>query len=248
MKTTKIGYLTQVSFLPRLFPVNCYLVEEEDGLTLIDAALPYSAKGILEAARRIGKPIKRIVLTHAHDDHVGALDVLKRELPEANVYISARDARLLAGDVSLDPEEEQTPVKGGVPKKTATRPDVLLRDGDQVGSLLAVATPGHTPGAMSFLDVRDRALIVGDAFQTRAGLAVSGQLRLLFPFPAMATWSKRTSLQSARKLLELEPSVLAAGHGPMLVNPVTLMRKAAEEADRNLKAKERENHVAKSGT
>lgn len=36
--------LYQLSFLPRAFPVNCYFVEEEDGLTLIDAALPYSAK------------------------------------------------------------------------------------------------------------------------------------------------------------------------------------------------------------
>ncbi|MES9793628.1 MBL fold metallo-hydrolase, partial [Priestia megaterium] len=38
--------LYQLTFLPRFFPVNCYLVEEKDSLTLIDAALPYSASGI----------------------------------------------------------------------------------------------------------------------------------------------------------------------------------------------------------
>jgi len=59
-----------------------YLVEEHDGLTLGDAALPYSVKGILQAARQIGKPITRIVLTHAHANHVGALDALKRALPD----------------------------------------------------------------------------------------------------------------------------------------------------------------------
>lgn len=247
MKMTKQDHVTQISFFPRIFPVNCYLVEEQDGLTLIDAALPFSAKGILEAAGRIGKPITRIILTHAHDDHVGALDELKRRLPDVKVYISERDARLLAGDVSLDAAEEQTPVKGAVPKKVTTKPDVLLRDGDTVGSLLAVGTPGHTPGHMAFLDTRSRMVIVGDAFQTRAGLAVSGQLRLLFPFPAMATWSKRNAASSARKLLELNPSVLAAGHGPMLPDPAALMQKAIDEAEQSLNRMEKRNS-AKSRT
>ena len=41
-------------------------------------------------------------------------------------------------------------------------------------------TPGHTPGSMSFLDIRNKALIVGDAFQTRGGTAVSGQMKFWF--------------------------------------------------------------------
>lgn len=41
----------QLAFLPRIFPINCYLVEEHDSFTLIDAALPYSSKGILESGR-----------------------------------------------------------------------------------------------------------------------------------------------------------------------------------------------------
>ncbi|MRS10760.1 MBL fold metallo-hydrolase, partial [Bacillus anthracis] len=49
MRMTHEKTVYQLSFLPRVFPVNCYFVEEEDGLTLIDAALPYSAKGILQA-------------------------------------------------------------------------------------------------------------------------------------------------------------------------------------------------------
>lgn len=229
MKMSRNSALYQLSFLPRLFPVNAYFVEETDGLTLIDAALPYSAGAIRNAADRIGKPIVRIVLTHAHDDHVGALDALKAALPDVPVYLSARDTRLLNGDVSLDEGEPDTPIRGAVPKNVRTRPDVLLKDGDRVGSLLAVAAPGHTPGSMAFLDTRSNALIAGDAFQIRGGLAVSGQMRLLFPFPAMATWNAEMALASARKLAELRPTLLAVGHGRMLPNPVPAMERVIRQ-------------------
>lgn len=230
MKTTRLNGIVQLAFLPRMFPVNAYLIEEVDDLTLIDAALPYSAKAILEAARAIGKPIARIVLTHAHGDHVGALDALQAALPDVPVHLSARDARLLDGDLSLDAGEAQSPIRGDVPRKLRTRPDVLLQDGDRIGSLLAVAAPGHTPGSMAFLDTRSGALVVGDAFQVRGGFAVSGQLQWRFPFPAMATWNAPTALDSARRLAKLSPSLLAAGHGRMLERPEAALEKAIRAA------------------
>lgn len=233
MKKTTVQTVTQLAFMPRVFPVNCYLVEEEDSLTLIDAGLSFCKDGILKAANRLGKPIRRIVLTHAHQDHVGALDALKRLLPDAQVHISARDARLLAGDASLLSHEPNLPIRGSVPAGIKTKPDVLLRDGDRIGSLLAVAAPGHTPGSMAFLDTRNRILIVGDAFQVRGGLAVSGKLMPWFPFPAMATWSKREALASAKKLRLLQPSLLAAGHGRLVEQPGSALDRviAAAEAD-----------------
>ncbi|RCW47619.1 MBL fold metallo-hydrolase [Paenibacillus prosopidis] len=228
--------VVQLTYLPRLFPVNCYIVEEEDGLTLVDAALPNNVKAIIQASERMGKQITRIVLTHAHDDHIGALDGLKELLPSVQVFISNRDARLLAGDRSLDPNEPNVPIRGGVPKdnKIHTKPDVLLQDGDKIGSLLAVAAPGHTPGSMAFLDTRNDILIAGDAFQTRAGVAVSGQMKLLFPFPAMATWDKMTSLETARRLRDLNPSLLAIGHGNMVLQPKGAIEQAIGEAERAL--------------
>ncbi len=231
MKTVRNQTVRQLAFLPRLFPVNAYFVEEEDGLTLIDAALPYSSKGILEAAAAIGKPIVRIVLTHAHGDHVGALDALKAALPHAPVHLSARDARLLDGDLSLDEGEPSTPIRGDIPKNLKTRPDVLLRDGDVIGSLTAIAAPGHTPGSMAFLDNRNGALLVGDAFQVRGGFAVSGQMRLLFPFPAMATWNADVALESARKLAALKPTLLGAGHGRMMRQPGAALVQAIRQAE-----------------
>lgn len=234
MRMIKNGFLTQVTFMANVFPVNCYLVEEKDGLTLIDAALGFGGKGILKAAERIGKPIAKIVLTHAHEDHVGALDFLKEVLPDVPVYISVRDHRLLCGDRSLDAHEEQTPVKGGVPKKLITRANILLRESDMVGSLKAIETPGHTPGSMSFLDTRTNALIAGDAFQTRGGIAVAGDIKPWFPFPAFGTWSKETAVNSARKLAGYQPRLLAVGHGEMVENPNEVMQQAIDRLERKL--------------
>lgn len=231
MKKTTVHQVTQLSFLPRLFPVNVYLVEEEDGLTLIDPGMPFSLKGILKAAESFGKPITRILLTHAHGDHIGALDSLKEAIPTAEVYISRRDRALLAGSRDLEAGEPQTPIKGSVPQNIRTKPDHLLADGDRVGSLLAVATPGHTPGHMAFLDTRSQVLIAGDAFQVRGGIGVSGHMQPLFPFPAMATWHKDTALTSARRLAELQPSWLAVGHGRMLEQPQDAMTRAIERAE-----------------
>lgn len=235
MRMIKNGFLYQVTFMPNFFPVNCYLVEEGEELTLIDAALPNSAKGILDVVQRIGKPVTKIILTHAHEDHVGALDSIKERYPDVPVYISQRDDRLMNGDRSLDSHEDQTPIKGGVPKNLKTRAAVLLKDGDQVGSLKAIESPGHTPGSMSFFDNRTQSLIVGDAFQTRGGIAVAGDLKLWFPFPALGTWSKKTALESAKKLAGTGPKLLAAGHGEMLENPVQLMEEAVFRLEKKLK-------------
>lgn len=234
MRIIQIEEILQLTFLPRFFPVNCYLVMEEDGLTLIDAAMPLSHKGIEEAASQLKQPIKRIVLTHAHGDHVGALDALKESHPDIVVYISKRDARLLGGDVSLDPLEPSTPIKGGVPKTLKTKADVLLHEGDRVGSLKAFETPGHTPGSLSFLDTRSNFLIAGDAFQTRGGVAVAGDLNWLFPFPAFGTWNKQVALESAKKISGLDVDYLAVGHGEILKSPKSQIKKAIKKLESKL--------------
>ncbi|GKU83551.1 MBL fold metallo-hydrolase [Niallia sp. NCCP-28] len=225
MRITKHNHLYQLTFFPKIFPVNCYLIEEENELTLIDAALSFSYKHILEAAKNIKKPITKIVLTHAHGDHIGSLDALKENLPDAIVYISERDARILQGDHSILKEEEPHKLRGGLPKNICTKPDILLKDGDSVGSLICVSMPGHTPGSMAFLDRRDHSFIAGDAFQIKGGLAVSGQWKIVFPFPAMATWNKEAALKSAEKVLACDISLLAVGHGDLLKNPQNQLKK-----------------------
>ncbi|MGA7669882.1 MAG: MBL fold metallo-hydrolase [Nitrolancea sp.] len=239
MRTSRINdSSTQLTRWPLLFPVNVYLVREEDGLTLIDAAVGGSQKGILNAAEQLGAPIVRILLTHAHGDHVGALDDLKAALPDAQVLMTARTARFLSGDRSLDPDEDRGKLPGSFTAKE-TRPNRLIAPGDRVGSLEVIASPGHSPDHVSYLDVRDRTLFAGDAFQTRAGIAVSGTVRPFFPFPAMATWDKEMALESARQLQALSPRHLAVGHGEFLREPDSRMAAAIAEAERRIGAKVR---------
>lgn len=217
--------------LTRFTAFNCYLVRQDDGLTLIDTGLSGSAGGILKAARQIGEPIVRILLTHAHADHVGSLDALSQALPGVEVLIGAREGRLLAGDMSLDADEPQTPPRGGFPR-VATQPTRTLQAGERIGSLEVIAAPGHTPGHVAFLDTRDGSLIAGDAFYSWGGLAVSGKLTFLFPFPALATWHKPIALETARALRALEPARLAPGHGPVVEHPLAQMDRAIAAAAR----------------
>ena len=215
--------------LTRMGMINSYLVREDDGLTLVDTGMPGTAKGILAAADEAGAPIVRIALTHAHGDHVGSVDALVAELPEVEVSIGARDARLLRKDKTMDAGEPDAKPRGNYPG-IETTPARELAPGDRVGSLEVVAAPGHTPGHIAFLDTRDRALIVGDAFQTLGGVAVSGIVRPLFPLPALATWHLPTALASARALRALEPARLAVGHGRVLDAPAAAMDTAIAAA------------------
>lgn len=241
MRMTQIATAYQLTYFKNeSLSVNCYLVEEEDGLTLIDTAIEECFAEIVQAAAKIGKPITRIVLTHAHHDHIGALDALSQAFPDIQIYLSSREARLLTGDRTLDPDEPNTPVRGSIPTNVKARPNLLLQEGDRIGSLLALATPGHTPGSMSFLDTRNQILFAGDAFQTAGGIAVAGQLRSSFPYPAMGTWNKQVSLESARILLQYRPSLLAAGHGEMLEEPYAAMELAIAEAESNISSEQQQ--------
>jgi glyoxylase-like metal-dependent hydrolase (beta-lactamase superfamily II) len=130
------------------------------------------------------------------------------------------------------------PLRGGYPV-CKTKPALLLHEGDRIGSLEVIATPGHTPGQLAFLDTRDLAVIVGDAFQTLGGVAVAGTVELLFPLPALATWHKGLALESARKLLALQPSLLAVGHGRVLSNPQPAMQRAIRVMEQSLAKAER---------
>src|SRR5215467_9716568 len=182
MKTTQVTpNLTQLN---RFRFVNAFLVLEDDGFTLVDTTIGSGAADeLIAAAAQGGSTIRRIALTHGHGDHVGSLDALKERLGDTvEVLMPELDARVHAGEKVVEGK-----LPGSWPK-LKTRPDTLLHAGDRVGSLEVVASPGHSPGHISYVDTRDRSLIAGDVYTTYGGAAVTSHFYARFPFAAMATW------------------------------------------------------------
>jgi glyoxylase-like metal-dependent hydrolase (beta-lactamase superfamily II) len=211
--TPNLIQLTKLGF------VNAYLVREEDGFTVVDTTMGGAAGAIVTAARAAGGGVRRIALTHGHDDHVGSLDALKAAT-DAPVYMPEIDMRIVSGA-----ETGYGKPPGGW-KGFATRPEVLIGHGDRIGSLEVIASPGHTPGHVSFLDTRDRALITGDALVTFGGVATAASRHWRFPLVGYATWDKAKAAESARTLAALSPSLIAAGHGKVVREPASALTNA----------------------
>jgi glyoxylase-like metal-dependent hydrolase (beta-lactamase superfamily II) len=212
---TVSGSTTQ---LTRYGFVNAYLVREDDGWTLVDTTMKAAPQIIAVAG---DTPIVRIALTHGHGDHVGSLDALKERLPDAEVSMPAIDAAIHAG-------EREKP-KGSWPT-IQTRPDVLLQPGDRVGSLEVHASPGHTPGHVSFVDTRDRTLIAGDVFTSFGRLEVTNHVNWRFPLAFVATEDRAQDLESAKAMRALEPPLLLVGHGPPVRDPGDAIDRALARA------------------
>jgi glyoxylase-like metal-dependent hydrolase (beta-lactamase superfamily II) len=232
MTTTQISshsyQLTRFGF------VNCYLVREDDGFTLVDTGmLSSTAALIIEEAARLKTPIRRILLTHAHTDHVGSVDALLSKLGshETELISNERSLPILKTppDLSMRPGEAPGKIKGGTPG-IKSKPTRLLIEGDMVGSLKCIDTPGHIPGHMSFLDERDGTLFAGDALVAMGRLNVSNHTPWFFPFPKFVTWNAEVAIASAEKLLDYTIETFACGHGPIRSGGMPELRDAIVRA------------------
>jgi glyoxylase-like metal-dependent hydrolase (beta-lactamase superfamily II) len=202
-----------------------YLFTEGDGLTLIDASIPPAGGAILKQLKAAGyepSDLKRIVITHAHPDHVGGVPDL----------IRATGAELIV------PEGERATVNGEIPIPRApgglTPPETILKDmqvdrtlapdemlDEVAGGLQAIFTPGHSPGHMSFWHPGKQVLITGDVI-----FNIPRRMRLPF---RMLTVDMAENIRSIGKLVPLDPQVLCFGHGkPILEHASPTLRRFAE--------------------
>lgn len=212
MRVTRIEHIHQLTFYSPILPINVQLIEKELGFVLIDSGLSQNAKAISSYIAQQDKPLLAILLTHVHGDHIGGVDHILTEHPHAELYVSRRDARLLEGDYSLDADERAIKIKGSLPKIKSV-PDRLLDPGERLFGLRVHLAAGHTPGSIAYFEEKDRLLFAGDAFQSHGGVAVAGDIRLLFPLPGLATWDKSAAVEHAERLIDLAPRYTFVGHG-----------------------------------
>ena len=207
------------------------IVDDGDGLIVIDTLYDADAGDILDEIRRIGRTpadIKHIVLTHAHRGHLGGLATLKR-LSGAPVYAHPWEADIISGDRKLQepsifvPTPLQTyPIiffgrlTAAFNKHEPLTVDHMIGEGDQIGPLQAVHTPGHTPGHMAFYWPERRVFITGDAFVTWP---------LVCPGWSNSMLNRKQSWETLEKMAQFDAEVIAPGHGDAIRrNGATIMR------------------------
>jgi len=215
---------------------NVFAIIGEEGWVLVDAALYGSATRIIDWARGHGpeEPPRAILLTHAHFDHVGALDTLVKRW-KAPVYAHIEEIPYVTGERAYPPPDPS--VGGGLMARMAglyPRQPIALDTVSPLppdGSLPMlpgwqwIHTPGHTAGHVSFFRAADRTLIVGDAFCTTKAesffAAVVTQKPELHGPPAYFTTDWDAARESVQRLAALDPMFMAPGHGRAMSGEAT---------------------------
>jgi glyoxylase-like metal-dependent hydrolase (beta-lactamase superfamily II) len=159
--------------------VHAFLLDAGGELTLVDTLFEGDARLVLDALRRLGRSpadVKRIVITHGHRSHLGGLATLKRATG-ATVHAHRWEADIVAGErraqaVSIVPRQSLRliPFQLGLwldrPRHAPCPVDELLDEGDAVGPLQVMHSPGHSPGHLTFWWPERRFLIAGDGIAT----------------------------------------------------------------------------------
>jgi len=216
--------------------VNVYLIKE-DPLTLIDVGpkTKEAADALRDKLRQNGvqfSDIRRIVLTHAHEDHCGLAKSVRDEAKDAEILVHEWETGHLFGRLARE-EHRRLLMRSGVPAKVFDEMQGLyseislltdsLEDGEfnflrdeaelefASGTLRVLHTPGHTPGSCSFVREANRTLICGDCV-----------LKRITPNPIVSPdpvdpdkrfKSLAEYLVSLAKLRSYSPTLAYGGHG-----------------------------------
>ena len=154
---------------------NSFVVDGDEGVTLIDTGTPNRQGVVVEALENIGrsaKDIRSILLTHAHWDHFGSAAALWAA-SSAGVYASHDDAAVIRGDRRAEPPPmlDRVPFVDNLlklmPNADPLEVDNIVAEGyaqTMPADFSVVDTPGHTVGHLSYrLDRAGGIVFVGDA-------------------------------------------------------------------------------------
>lgn len=199
----KVSYLVLGPFM-----TNTYIAWEEDSRKAVIIDPSFRPEQIWQAVMKIGVVPEKILLTHAHVDHLAGLNFLREKYPDAKVYMHEKDVPLLT-KASLN-------LSDMLPEPVVcAKPDVLVKEGDHIteGAMdfTVLETPGHTPGGISFYEEKEGIVFTGDSlFEGSIG-------RTDFPGGSMTVL-----VESIRKKLFALPDTVhvLSGHG----NPTTIGR------------------------
>ena len=204
--------------------VNAYLLEEGGEVTIVDAGAPSYWDDLPRELKTMGRSladVRALLLTHAHVDHVGFAERLRRER-RVPVSVHELDARLARGEVS--PKNQslgkiRLPVLRfiwyGVTHGMSTNLKIAevstFGDGatlDVPGAPRVIHTPGHSEGSAALHVPSRDALFIGDAFATYNVL--SGETG-----PQIAPFSSDVprARESLARLERIEAGLVLPGHG-----------------------------------
>jgi len=204
--------------------VASYLIDTDEGITLVDAGLPGHWRDLHQELEAIGKSprdIRGLILTHGDGDHIGFAERLRRE-QGVPVYVHPADAvRAQTGEKPKTPMGPMrlAPTFGffayGVRKNafrtTYVQEVVHVHDGqvlDLPGSPVILGMPGHSPGSIAVHVPIADAVFVGDALTTRHVLTGREGLQ-----PAPFTDDPAGASDSLERLSTLKASWVLPGHG-----------------------------------
>ncbi|AKS31124.1 MBL fold metallo-hydrolase [Mycolicibacterium goodii] len=210
--------------------LNCYLWQEPDGVTLIDTGWPGGAGLIAEALAMVGLRrlhVKRVVLTHFHEDHTGAAAEIA-DWADVEVIAGADDAPFIRGDepgplpVLTDAERTLRSDLTEPPVGPPCRVDTTVRDGDVLdfaSGARVVAVPGHTPGSIALYLPAADAVLTGDAIAEFNGQVIVGVFNV----------DRAAAVASVQRVAETGAQVAGFGHGEVVLTAAAA--RIAEAAD-----------------
>ena len=203
----------RIPTLPRDL-VNSFAFVEDDGqVTLVDAGVKRAPRRIVAGLEHLGvapSDVTRILVTHAHSDHVGGLSAM-RGRTGATVAVHERDAAYVRE--GKGPVLDRSTLGGRLFRHNGGSAPTPVEEELVDGQVLAVAgglrvlhTPGHTPGHVSLLHEPSGVLITGDSIWNM-------RARMTWSVPMFCT-DVAMAKETAHVLGELDYEVAAFTHGP----------------------------------